>query len=97
MAEQTNSGGSINASARPAPKVVSEFHTNDDVDSSSEAHHHTLGPNANQASPGYHNHDGSNSVQLLDGFIISGSKATGAALASVVGALVMLGAQDETT
>lgn len=95
MAESTS--GSINASDRPAPKVVSEFHTNDDVDSSSDAHHHTLGPGANQASPGYHNHDGSNSVQLLSGVILSGSKTTGAALASVVSALVMLGAQDETT
>lgn len=96
MAEK-NVGSSINAAGRPAPKVVSEFHTNDDVDSSSDAHHHTLGPGANQAAPGYHNHDGSNSVALLEGFTLTGSKSTGAALASAISALVMLGAQDETT
>lgn len=90
-------GSSINASQRPAPKVVSEFHSNDDVDSSASAHHHTLGSGANQASPGYHNHDGSNSVLLLDGITLTGSKSTGAALASVVSALVRLGAADETT
>lgn len=90
-------GSSINAENRPAPKTVSDFHVNSDLDSSSEAQHHTLGPGANQAAPGYHNHDGSNSVALLEGVTLTGSKTTGAALSSVISALVMLGAMDETT
>lgn len=92
-----STGSSINSEDRPGPKVVSEFHVNSDKDSSADAQHHTLGPGVNQAASGAHNHDGTNSPRLLDGFILSGSKTTGAALASVISALVMLGAQDETT
>lgn len=96
MSEQPT-GSSINAGGRPAPKVVSEFHTNSDIDTSAGAQHHSLGIGANQASPGPHNHDGSNSVLLLEGFTLTGSKSTGAALASIISALVRLGAADETT
>ena len=96
MAENTT-GSSVNAGMRPPPKTVTEFHTNDDVDTSGQAHHHTLGIGANQAAPGPHRHDGSDSVYLLEGYTISGSKTTGAALSSVIAALVMLGAKDEST
>lgn len=34
------------------PKQVSDFHTNDDVDSGPKAHHHTLGEGVNQAARG---------------------------------------------
>lgn len=40
------------------PGSVDQFHTNDDVDSSKIAHHHTIGISQNQVSPGTHIHDG---------------------------------------
>lgn len=86
-----------NEDKRPDPQTVAEFHTNDDVDSNKQAHHHRLGIGANQASPGQHKHDGSDSVLLLEGFTLSGSKGGNAALASVITALVQLGATDSTT
>lgn len=43
---------------------VNDFHINSDVDKSTLAQHHTLGIQANQASPGDHNHDGRNSRKL---------------------------------
>ena len=96
MSEQVT-GSSINADMRPPAREVAEFHSNADTDSSQAALHHTLGMGANQAAPGYHTHDGSNSPLLLEGYTLTGSKSTGAALASIVGALVRLGAVDETT
>lgn len=92
-----NQGGSVNASLRPEGKVVNEFHTNDDVDRDAGAHHHTLGGGANQAAPGSHKHDGTDSVALLEGITIAGAKGGNVALASVIQALVLLGATDNTT
>lgn len=46
------------------PKSVDQGHQNSDINSSIFAQHHSLGPNPNQASPGNHVHDGSNSKQL---------------------------------
>lgn len=37
-------------------REVNDFHTNDDVDGSWNAHHHTLGYKANQAAGGNHIH-----------------------------------------
>lgn len=91
------SGSSVNADMRPDGKVVNEFHSNDDTDRDSNAHHHTLGANANQASPGSHRHDGSDSLLLLQGLTISGSKGGNTALASVIGLLVQLGATDSSS
>ena len=90
-------GSSINDSMRPDSRVVNEFHTNDDVDKDSGAHHHTLGGGANQASPGSHRHDGTDSVQLLEGIELAGSRGGNLALQSVISALVALGATDNTT
>ena len=90
-------GSSINSDARPPQRLVNEFHTNDGLDRDSAAHHHTLGTSPNQAAAGAHNHDGANSVQLLAGFTLSGSRASGAALISVIDALQQLGASDGTT
>lgn len=99
MANERDSreGSSVNSNLRPDAKVVNEFHTSDDVDRDAAAHHHTLGPNANQASPGSHRHDGSDSILLLQGITISGAKGGNTALASVISALVGLGATDSTS
>lgn len=80
-----------------SPKTVRDFHERDDLDGGKNAHHHTLGVTQDQASPGNHNHDGSNSTQLLAGITLSGAKGGNVALASVVAALVGLGATDSTT
>lgn len=90
-------GSSVNSNLRPEGKVVNEFHTNDDVDRDANSHHHTLGPNANQAAPGSHRHDGSDSIQLLQGITLAGAKGGNTALASVISALVSLGATDSTS
>lgn len=79
------------------PQTVARFHNKDDVDSSSEAHHHTLGIKKDQSSPGDHTHDGTTSKRLLEGTTITGAKGGNAALASAIAALVKLGATDSTT
>lgn len=53
--------------ANAAPRIVNEFHSKSDRDGASTAQHHTLGVDANQASPGNHTHDGINSKKLLVG------------------------------
>lgn len=78
-------------------KSVNKFHEKDDVDSSWDAHHHTLGTKHDQASPGDHTHNGLNSLKILKGTTITGSRASGAALVSVIAALVKLGATDSTS
>lgn len=80
----------------PSSQEVNRFHTRSDRDSSKVAHHHTLGLDPNQASPGDHNHNGRNSKLLLDGVTISGSLSGGTALISVINALEALGATDNT-
>ena len=79
------------------PQTVARFHNKSDVDSSSEAQHHTLGIKKDQASPGDHKHDGSTSKRLLEGTTITGSRGGNAAVASIIAALVKLGATDSTT
>jgi len=83
--------------SRPEPRVVSDFHTNSDVDQDKEAQHHTLGSGPNQASPGSHKHDGTDSIALLDGVEITGSRDGNTALASVIAALGVLGLKDSST
>lgn len=53
--------------ATPSADIVSKFHTNDDVDSSVVSHHHTLGIQHNQSSPGDHKHDGKSSKKIGKG------------------------------
>lgn len=86
-----------NTDKRPDSQTVIEFHTNDDTNSSRNAHHHTLGPGPNQASPGSHVHDGNDSAQLIPGTAITGSRSGGGALSSVISLLTTLGAVDQTT
>lgn len=84
---------------KPLAKELIEFHTNADTDGSPKAIHHTLGSGPNQAAPGNHSHDGGASAEIfpLEGVTLSGSKAGNVALASVIAALVKLGATDNTT
>lgn len=79
------------------PSTVARFHNKSDMDSSSEAQHHSLGIKGGQASPGDHKHDGSTSKRLLEGVTITGARGGNIALASVIAALVKLGATDSTT
>ena len=46
-------------------KDVTDFHKYSDVDGTAQSQHHTLGANANQASPGNHSHDGGASQMLI--------------------------------
>lgn len=79
------------------PQTVARFHNKSDVDASADSQHHTLGIKQGQASPGDHKHDGSTSKKLLEGTTLTGSRGGNAALASVITALVKLGATDSTT
>lgn len=82
----------------PPPQVVNAFHKRSDVDSKTNAQHHTLGPGHNQSSPGDHKHDGTSSKRLGDGLTISGSAAGNAALNSVITQLTtILGWTNSTT
>ena len=94
-----NEFGSFGADENPKPpaQAVEDFHTNSDVDARAEAQHHTLGPNPNQASPGDHTHDGGDSALILEGEVISGSRASDAWRLSVNAILVRLGATDNST
>lgn len=76
---------------------VDDFHEQSDLNTRSEAQHHTLGPSQNQAAPGNHNHDGGTSVPLWEGNTITGSRGGNMALSSVIAILVQKGAVDATT
>lgn len=83
----------------PDPKVVNHLHARSDVDTSTEAQHHTLGNKANQSSPGDHIHDGRSSKRLLEDIILVGSTATynQSLFQQVINALEQLGATDSTS
>lgn len=81
----------------PDAAAVSRFHTNADTDGDEGSIHHSLGPGKGQAAAGNHDHRGGGSVALLQGVTISGAKGGNTALASVIAALVELGAKDTTT
>jgi hypothetical protein len=83
--------------SKPPAKVILDFHTNSDIDGGPSTQHHSLGLNRGQASPGDHMHDGSTSKLILTGVTISGAKGGNTALASVIAALVNLGATDAST
>ena len=81
----------------PTAEEVEKFHTNAATDSRREDIHHTVGLSENQASPGNHNHRGGDSLLLLQGITITGSRGGNIALLSVIQALVALGASDSTS
>lgn len=100
MAEDFNKqdGASINSELRPPQRMVNEFHTNDDLNRDSQAHHHSLGIGVNEAASGAHTHDGTNSVRLGQGITVTGSRSSGAALLSLLQAMEqILGIEDSTT
>jgi hypothetical protein len=78
-------------------RVVGAFHTRDDLDTSKQAHHHSIGVSSATACSGNHNHRGSDSALLLEGVTLTGSRGGNAALPSIISALVELGATDSTT
>lgn len=81
----------------PSAEQVADFHTNSDADTRKEAQHHTLGIQPYQASPGDHTHDGGTSPLLLAGVTITGTRGSAANAASIISALVKLGATDSST
>lgn len=82
----------------PTGRIVEAFHKNADTDTRRESIHHTLGPQASQASPGDHTHDGGSSKALLEGFILTGNKSNPITMwPSILNALKELGAKDQTT
>lgn len=91
VVERGASAGTVDA------KTVEKFHEKADTDAAQTAIHHTLGPRHDQAAAGDHNHSGSNYVPVLKGQTITGSRSSGAALVSVIAALVKLGATDATS
>ena len=50
----------------PDQRTVLDFHRQDDLNASRQAHHHDLGGGFNQGAPGTHLHDGSDSSLLPD-------------------------------
>ncbi len=89
--------GNLTPNPKPDAQAVEDFHSNSDIDVRPESHHHSLGPNPSQAAAGNHTHNGSDSLQLLGAVTLTGSRGGNAALASVIAALVALGAKDVTT
>lgn len=81
----------------PPAEQVAEFHTNADTDTRRESAHHTLGIAPYQASPGDHTHDGGTSPLLLAGVTITGTRGSASNAASIIAALVKLGATDSST
>lgn len=102
MAQLSSNPSGDNANAdkpneKPEAQVVDDFHTNSDADLRPESLHHTLGPGENQAASGGHRHRGGDSELLLRGLTITGSRGGNAALLSIIGILVDLGATDQST
>jgi len=48
----------------PEGQVVNDFHTNDDLDRSKQAHHHSIGIAANKVNSGLHDHGGKDSRKI---------------------------------
>jgi hypothetical protein len=87
-------------SSSPAPAEVNAFHERSDVDSRTNAQHHTLGTKRNQATSGDHIHDGINSRLLGDGqgLVLTGAKGGNVALTNLIAMLAnVLEFTDSTT
>lgn len=74
-----------NATSPPA-RAVNAFHRKADTDSSPLSLHHTLGSQRNQAAPGSHGHEGTDSRKLgyNQSLSIIGAKGTPASEDSIV-------------
>lgn len=66
------------------PQEVLNFHRASDVDASSFAQHHTLGPRHNQSSPGDHIHDGKTSPLLSSVTTLQAQMATKVATTQII-------------
>lgn len=82
---------------KPATKVdpvkpadVNKFHKNSDADTSPLAQHHTLGPGANQSSPGDHIHDGKRSKLIGQGMGLTVTLSSGTADAKIAALVTQL-------
>jgi len=82
-----------------AQRAVQDFHINDDSDSRPESHHHTLGTQRSQASPGNHTHDGVTSIAIMAGVTFTGSRTSNTAdiINQICNALVAVGAVNNTS
>lgn len=69
-----------------SPGQVNKMHSRSDVDRSWLAQHHTLGSKRNQASPGDHIHDGSESRLIGQGleYVLAGSCGGNTALFALI-------------
>lgn len=97
MANEASTSTKLGVSP-PAQDVV-RFHRNADVDSDTDAMHHTIGNGHKQAAFGDHTHQGGAGLPLLEGTTFTGSRAANTALIlkQVLDALVLIGALDSTT
>jgi hypothetical protein len=75
------------ARTSPPPDEVARFHDRADTDGSANAAHHTLGTGHNQASPGDHTHNATNSKKLMVGISVTGSRGGNAALNDLINKL----------
>lgn len=85
-----------NAPDVPTAQEVQKIHSNSDIDSSTQAQHHTLGIQHNQGSPGDHKHDGKSSRRIGTGVNLAfpttaGAAYTQAQIQSIIDALRALG------
>lgn len=87
-----------NSHDKSSAHEVNRLHRRSDVDSSHAAQHHTLGVKHDQASPGDHKHTGDNSLKIMDGISVTGSRGGNAAVADLISKLSSaLGFTDATT
>jgi hypothetical protein len=70
-------------STAPTSQEVQKFHSNSDIDSYTNAQHHTLGIQHNQSSPGDHIHDGKSSKRIGKGLDPAFPTTAGAAYSQV--------------
>jgi hypothetical protein len=89
--------------ASPDQKTVVAFHKYDDVDVSSQSHHHTIGNERGKAADGAHDHHGGSGKLIFDPSvdIISGTRGTLAGIGSIVDQIAtileQIGASNATT
>lgn len=84
----------------PPADLVQKFHKNASVDKRKEDIHHTIGLGSASAAAGDHSHNGADSVLLLEGITITGSKSASpptTVLTGIMNALARLGVKDSTT
>lgn len=78
----------------PDAQIVNDFHSNDDLDRSLQAHHHSIGIHRNKVSSGLHNHTGKDSrkVGFQSSLAITGklTPATVAEADAVVDSLIAM-------